>query len=119
MFADNNEEKTTKIGSDDIPTIMERPSKPAGSELSAADAKTMIPPPPPAAQSAPAPQARPVASSGEPWVNRTFGSLLSGMGIANPQTQRYTVYGAGGLVVLCCGCSCLSVIAYFGLRMMP
>lgn len=115
MFAENNEEKTTKIKSEEIPTIMERPSgatpRPSTPAPSPADAKTMRPPsPPPASVPAPAP-------SGASWVNRTFGSLLSGLGITNPQTQQYTVYGAGGLIVLCCGCSCLALVLYFASTM--
>ncbi len=92
------------------PAAAPKPAAPAPSPMEA----TMMDAPSTSATVAPASTS--AASPGAPMVDSVsggssvpLGGMLANMGVKDEKTQKIIVYAGGGLVALCCLCSCAAV----------
>lgn len=59
----------------------------------------------------PTAEAAPASTESDGSSEKFPGSLLSSIGIEDPNTQKWVLIGAIVLIVLCCSCVCCAVIA--------
>lgn len=78
--------------------------KPAKAPAKAPAAKPAAKPAAAGSMAASAPAAAASEGGSKPW------NFLSRVGIENENTQKYVLFGGGGLILLCCLCSCVGVI---------
>jgi hypothetical protein len=71
----------------------------------------------PASTSAASPSA-PMVESASGGSSVPLGGMLANMGVKDEKTQKIIVYAGGGVIALCCLCSCAAVAINFVLPML-